>query len=35
MLDCFNDVQEMFKLAVTELIRQYFDRYSNLKAIVG
>ncbi|KAI0698693.1 P-loop containing nucleoside triphosphate hydrolase protein [Earliella scabrosa] len=35
MLQCFNEVQEMFKVAVAELIRLYFDRYSNLKAIVG
>ncbi|OSD00780.1 hypothetical protein PYCCODRAFT_1437127 [Trametes coccinea BRFM310] len=34
-LACFEEVQSTFKDAVADIVRQEFDRYSALKAIVG
>ncbi|KAI0759256.1 P-loop containing nucleoside triphosphate hydrolase protein [Trametes elegans] len=34
-LECFSDVQTVFKAAVTDMVRADFDGYGNLKGIVG
>lgn len=33
--ECFEEVQEIFKDTVADVIHDEFDRYSNLKAIIG
>ncbi|KAI0743151.1 P-loop containing nucleoside triphosphate hydrolase protein [Daedaleopsis nitida] len=34
-LGCFVEVQDVFKERIAVLVREYFERYANLKAIVG